>query len=257
MVLTAGAVCLLLAAAGGVYLLGDTLRPPAADDEPNTSTFPPGVSTNGVTDARTLVDAHQRALRNTSIAYTHATRVAYANGTHVANWTTRYDIGPRNAAYLFVQTANGTLLNVRRPDRWSAWSNGSVTVSCLHRGNESTYRRGTLTLDLDIGGRLYDVFTGLNTTLDEQTVGAPFTVNADGVTDARVLSTSPALQNPRNVTLTATITERGVVESYRLAYDATLQENRVHVVERYELAGVDIQVTEPDWVDEALRRTAE
>lgn len=116
-VLAAGAVCLLLAAAGGVYVLGDAPRPPAADDEPNMAPFPPGVSTSGVTDARALVDAHQSTLRNTSIAYTHSTGVEYANGTHVANWIDRYEIGAGNAAYLFVQTANGSLLNVRRPDR--------------------------------------------------------------------------------------------------------------------------------------------
>lgn len=254
----AGLAVALLVAAGaiGVYALTDTPNP--SPDGSGEAAFPDGLSADGHTNGSEIVATHEAALNNTSYVNTFSVRASYANGTPAANWSHDVEIGPRGDDYRHVQTANASVgYTLRFPDRVVTWSNSTVTVSQWHTDNTTFYRRS----DFDRryprpGFGLQSVFAAVNTSFDGQTFGPPFTVHATTVVDASALRSHRAFENPRNVTFTATITEHGVVESYRLTYTATLRDERVHVVEEYELTARSIEVPKPDWVAEAIRRTA-
>lgn len=254
----AGLAVALLVSAGalGVYVITDT--PDQAPDGSSAAALPDGLSPDGHTNASELVATHRDALNDTSYATTHSMRASYANGTHLANWTHALDVDPQAETYHWVQTANATLGQaLLLPDRVATWSNGSVAVSRWGTSNETRYTRRETHGDAPgIRYRLHGVLGGVNTTFEGQPFAAPFTVHATSVVDASDLRSDDSFENPRNVTFTATITERGIVESYRLAYTATFRGDRIRVVERYELTARGIDVPEPDWVDEAVRRTA-
>lgn len=258
-VLAAGTVSLLLAAASGVYVLDDVPRPAASDDESRTAAFPPGLSAGGVTNTSALVHAHRTGLATTSYAYTRTVTVRHANGTPAADWGVPYEIAAHYRTYHAVQTANASFMRVRRPESAATWSNGTVTLLRIHAGDRAVYHRVGSSATPGVGTRLYALFLGLNTTLDAQTLGAPFTVHAETKADVKPggLGTTQSLGPVRNVSFTAEISGSGVVESYTFAYTTTFREERVHVVERYELTARGIDVTKPAWVDEALGKTTE
>lgn len=253
----AGLAVALLVGAGaiGVYVLTDT--PDQDPSESGAAAFPDGLSADGNTNASELVASHEVALNGTSYALTRSVQASYANGTYVTNWAQNLDIGPRAQSYLYVQTANATVGEVmRNPERLATWSNGSVTITRSHAGNRTVlYRgRGFQEPGVVVRSPLQWILTSVNTSFEGQTFGPPFTVHATTVVDT--LRHDEAFENPRNVTFTATITENGVVESFRLEYTATFRGDRIRVVERYQLTARGVDVPEPDWVDEAIRRTA-
>lgn len=254
-VLAAGAVCLLFVAAVGVYVFGDAPGPPAGDDAPRTTAFPPGLTADGVTNASALVDAHQEVLADTAHAYTRAVRVTHPNGTRVANWTQSFTFGADDRTAYVVQTAASTTDAISRADHYEVWTNRSVTVGSYRNHGDTQYLRVSFPYFFAVENRLRSVFLALDTTLDEQSLGAPFTVHATAVVRPDLVASTRALADPRNVTFTAAVTRNGGVQSYDLTYDATLDGQPVHVVERYELTDVDVDVPKPDWVDEAIRRT--
>lgn len=253
----AGLAVALLVSAGavGVYVLSDT--PEQDPNEADEAAFPDGLSADGHTNGSELVATHEAALNNTSYVNTFSVRASYANGTPAANWSHDVEIGPRGDIYRHVQTANASVGHTLRfPDRVVTWSNSTVTVSQWHTDNTTFYRRS----DFDRryprpGFGLQSVFAAVNTSFDGQTFGPPFTVHATTVVDASALRSHQTFENPRNVSFSATITETGVVESYRLEYTATFRNDRIHVVEQYELTARGIDVPKPDWVETAIRRT--
>lgn len=76
-----------------------------------------------------------------------------------------------------------------------------------------------------------------------------FRVRSDRLAQPTALENLDRVENPSNVRLTATLTGEGVLRSYRLSYDATVDGRRVRVERRVRYVGAGSTTVErPAWV---------
>ena len=267
-------VCLLLVTAGCNTLGGGdagastpTVTPAPV---PAEETLAPGITDDGVTNPRALAGAHAGVITNRSYRLTVNRTVRAANGTLrerlslelalAANRDYLVDTGtagPEAPVFLGTPPANATF-----------WSNGSTYVRKLTRDGRTTYNtfspvEGAGTWQywartVPFGGQQATPRAFLTRTfraVDTVVVGR---TEANGTTTYRLRGNETTEQleadvaNPRNVSLTATVTDEGLVRTLSLRYVGTIDGEEV-VVSRtvaYRNVGAT-SVERPPWFDRA------
>lgn len=218
----------------------------------------PGVAEDGVTDALALAEAHGDVLRDQS----------YASN---ATWTTRYANGSLASRTHRASRVDGPQLWFRFENRdegvvptfpeTTYWRNESASFARLVAADGSvSYRRSP-----DVSGLRFDpgewaehvygvVGSGSFAVAGEET--------RDGRTLYRLESTEPftvvtAGSTGENASAWLLVDARGLVHEYRLAYDATRQDEPVRTTVHVEFAGVGSTTVErPAWVERAENETA-
>ena len=128
-----------------VALVGCPAVGPAATPTPEPEEYPPGVSGEGVVDATTLADAHDRAIENTSYTLVSNRTVRYTNGTVASALFVRVELAADRSFFVRTSTAgpDGPEFLGKPPAAGEFWSNGTVYVRALARDGETTYNRFT------------------------------------------------------------------------------------------------------------------
>ena len=259
------AVAVLLVVAGCNAPTGDsstdaaTVTPVAVPETTATPRHPgrlaPGVTDEGVVDPGRLVRTHEARLSATTYTVNQTLVRRDDNGTVRSRYVTRArfaaEPGRFRAVVRQADRENGTLV-VRYDERFG---DGDRAYAAEDTGNGTEYRlmrypgggprdpEGVYFRNLtnrDAIGRLF-------TLADTEPVG---TFTEDGTRFVRLRSPEPTAIPPlRNVTLTATVSERGVVRSYRVEYDVT-RDGAVATTVAVSYTGVGTTTVErPAWVD--------
>lgn len=235
------------------------MTPVAVPSDEATATpdvpFAPGVRDDGV-DGERLAGPHARALANTSYAVNQTLVQRYANGTLRSRYVTvaRFTETPGRFAATLRQTdrRDGRLVEriVRR------YGDGDDAYAAITEKNTTRYRR----LRWPDGERRDPRQVYPENLTNAQSIARVFTLVETGVVDtvevngtryARLESTSNATLPPlSNVSVTALVSERGVIRSYRVTYDVSRSEGSVRatVAVSYTRVG-ETTVTEPSWLD--------
>jgi hypothetical protein len=235
---------------GGEPTVDETVSPvPVPTDAPE---FSPGIARDNVA-AEVVAGTHERRLSETNYTFVSRQRVVGSNGTMWVTNRTRAIANDRGA------------YSGRIDRRVNEFPLGRFAAPIEYWGNESVYasRRILSERTSFYGWSRSDEteeFTSLP--LIERTLSATrlsVVERPDGVTlvgsslrDPAELPSPPYLQNPRNVSLTVVLSERGVISRWRLTYDATLDDRTVRVRRDARLTDIgSTTVRRPDWVDAA------
>lgn len=224
--------------------------------------FAPGVRDDGV-DGERLAGAHARALANASYAVNQTLVQRYANGTLRSRYVTvaRFTETPGRFAATLRQTDRRDGRLVERTVR--RYGDGDAAYAAITEENATRYRRlrwpdgeprdpqQVYPENLTNVRSIARVFTLVETRVVD-------TVEMDGTRYARVESAPNATLPPlANVSVTALVSERGVIRSYRVTYDVSRSEESVRatVAVSYTRVG-ETTVSEPPWLDRVDNRTA-
>lgn len=217
--------------------------------------FVPGVRDDGVDGGR-LAEGHALALANTSYTVNQTLVQRYANGSLRSRYVTvarftetpgRFDATLRQA-----DRRDGRLVErtVRR------YGDGDAAYVAITEENTTRYQRlrwpdgeprdpqRVYPENLTNARSIARVFTLVETRMVD-------TVEVNGTRYARLESAENATLPPlANVSVTALVSERGVLRSYRVTYDVSRREGgvRATVAVSYTRVG-ETTVTEPSWLD--------
>lgn len=221
----------------------------------------PGVTESGVTDPGRLAAAHARTLEATSYTVNQTLTQRWTNETLRSRYTTVAQFGAAPGRF------DARLKQVD-------WEDGRLVTRRVHRYGDGQRAYIATTEDNDTDYRLLrypdgaprdptDVYLRnltnvlaverVFTLVPTDTTGT-FTEN--GTRFVRVESTAPTTILPlRNVTVSATVAESGIIRSYQVRYDATREgELRATVALRYTKVG-STTVTDPSWIDQVNTTT--
>lgn len=229
---------------------------PTASPTP-TPAYPPGVTAEGV-DGWILANAHHRTLASDGATVRTNRTITGPDGTTLATVERRYErAGSRVASGFVIGGAAPERVGVPGFD-YALWSDGNETATRRTRPNGDVeythfYRTPPASLDSPGTGRdaVYRVLTDVNVTVSAPEVvdgEARFRLRAESERVERI--GAPTLSN---YSLVASVTERGVVRSYRVRY----QEERegvgvVTIREEFRVSDVgNTTVASPPWVEEA------
>lgn len=271
----AGAVALacLLALAGCSAVPGGstpqgTLTPAPVPESPtDTERLAPGLTSEGVTGPLTLANAHGAALERSHRFHSNRT-VRYRNGTVHARADQRTAVGPNGFRSTVSVAGRPGFVTSGPPTEATFWSNGTVLVERIQRDDDTryrylddeTYNRGTGFYNSLRRPKPwwdhYALFTAVESrVVDRSAVGGEtrYTVVGERLRDPAVFGAAANVRQPENVSLRATVTERGLVRSFELSYDGTLRNGeRVHVTRSvvYDLTAVS-PIDRPSWFEAA------
>lgn len=217
--------------------------------------FAPGVRTDGVDGGR-LADAHASALANTSYTVNQTLVQRYANGTLRSRYVTvaRFTATPGRFAATLRQADRRDGRLVERTVR--RYGDGDVAYAAITERNTTRYQRLrwpdgeprdprlVYPENLTNARSIARVFTLVETRVVD-------TVEINGTRYARLESVSNATLPPlANVSVTALVSKRGVLRSYRVTYDVARSEGSVRatVAVSYTRVG-ETTVSEPAWLD--------
>lgn len=256
---------------------------PAATATPEPTTFrtvagdryPPGLSAEGVVDPVLLGRAHEEALEGESYTLSSNRTVRYANGTLRSQLGVRVRLAG-NRSYLARARTAGPYAPVflgRPPAHGVYWSNGTVYARRLTRDGERVYntfepanglsgagRWQYWTTTVPYGGGLRDPERLYGQVFGAMSVSVITTHEPDGRRRHVLLGGADRVPSfldgadARNVTVSASVSDRGVVRSFQVRYETTVDGKDV-VVEwriRYDDVG-RTTVERPPWLDRALR----
>ena len=237
-----------------------------ATDETTASDadLPSGLSASGVTDPWKLADAHRAALNETS--YTVGTNLtARENGTVLARWNSTVKVAAGGLPLLNRYEVGG-----ERPNAIGsfghdveAWIDENRTLYAMEGPNGTTYQRAPAESrpPSQPAGRdhLYLLFVGLDTTVTgtETRDGTTlYRVNSTGVADAEVLADELRTETVENASLSALVTEDGLVREYHVEYAGTVENATIRVERTTRFANLgETTVERPPWYDEAVNAT--
>ncbi|MFB6116986.1 hypothetical protein [Halosegnis sp.] len=276
---TAALVCLLVvlagcnapAGGGSVETPAETATPaPVPADE----TLAPGVTREGVVSPESLAEAHTAALENESYTLIANRTERYANGTVRSGLDLRVELATdRSYASQAATTGpEGPVFLGRPPAGAGFWSNGSVYVRRLARGNSTIYNEfrplddgagtwGYWVRTVPFGGEQADptsFYTGVFRSIAIESIEQR---EANGTTAYRLsggklrqASFTSEFTDVRNVSLTATVTEQGVVRSLVLRFSGTTDGATVDIEWRVRYQNVSATTVErPPWFDRAVQ----
>ena len=218
----------------------------------------PGISTEGVFDARRLADAHAATLSATSFTAVRHERRFDTNGSLRLAYRSVIRMGADGERFTYELNQTDVRGDQRREQSLSRYSDGAVVYAATTRGGQTTYsvlggtdeptdpaavfpenataRFGVLRL---FGALRFDV-------LGQRTVDG-WTVYRLGVENG-----SQSLGGLDDVSMNATVREDGVVLSYRLTYEVS----DVRVVVDVDFGQVgETEVTPSEWVTAARSAT--
>lgn len=238
---------------------------PESTDAPTAHAgFAPGITASGVDDPGRLAVAHVAALAETSYTVNQTVRRQYANGTLTRRYVTRVrfaaDASRFRAVRRQTERRGGALVD-RRVERYgdgrrlseAVTENGTTTYG-LVRWPDGRPRPPSSAYPWNLtNGRQIERLFGL---VETRPTGR-FVRN--GTRFVRLETVEPATLRPlENVTLTAVVSERGVVRAYRVRYEFPTDEGRVEALVAVTYDGVGTTTVEPPaWLDRVdARETA-
>jgi hypothetical protein len=238
---------------GGSQAAGETVTPvPIPTD---SERYPAGISAEGVSPS-ILTGTHERRMATTNYTFSSQQRVEGPNGTMwVTNRTRR------------IANEEGSYAG-RIDHRVVEFPLGRFSEPIEYWGNDSVYASRRILSDrTEFYGWQRNTEPPRNLTslpLLERTLGATRLSVVERRGEGRVtlvgselrwpdrLPSPPYLTDPRNVSVTVSVSERGVVTRWRLAYDATLVNESVRVIREARLTDIGVTtVQRPGWVDTA------
>lgn len=267
------ALLLVLAGCGGLTgsddVEGRTVNPdlqeiPSATPSPSpTPTRPPGVSAAEV-DAWILANAHHRALQRRGATVASNRTITAANGTTLATVvTTTERVGVR-VQYASVVGGEAPMAVGVPTFGYSLWSDGNETAMRWTRPDgrvEYTYFTDAPPESF-VGSRtgrdaVYRALADVNVTVVGTNVtddGTQYVLSAEADRVERV--GGPTLLN---YSVVATVTEQGVVRSYRVRYEERRENVGVVTIrESFRVSRVgNTTVERPDWFGDAVNETEE
>lgn len=217
--------------------------------------FAPGVRDDVVNGER-LARAHARALSTTSYTVNQTIVQRYSNGTLRSRYVTvaRFTETPGRFAATLSQADRRDGRLVERTVR--RYGDGEAAYAAITEANTTRYQRlrwpdgeprdprQVYPENLTNARSIARVFTLVETRMVD-------TVEVNGTRYARLESAPNATLPPlTNVSVTALVSERGVLRSYRVTYDVSRAEESVRatVAVSYTRVG-ETTVSEPPWLD--------
>lgn len=237
---------------------------PSLSPTPDTSELAPGLDRNGVVDRMALVNAHERALQNRSYTVTYTVIRRQEDGVVPLRYTRRARLGADRSRYCF-QTR--LLVNRSAEERSlerhvQRWSNRTHAYEVVEQNGEARYR--VETLDRERGEHpadaipfdpahqrgLHDLFRQVNTTVTGW-------ITRNTTTLLRVEDAESAPLPPiENLSLTAEISDTGLIHTYRLTYFVPRDGTRVFTVGKLGYKNIDATtVKRPPWRSRARAGT--
>jgi len=230
---------------------GETVTPAPVptDDDP----LPPGVTESGVSVVG-LTETHTARLRATNYTYVSRQRVI-EDGTVLrrTNRTRRVATGGRQYAGRYDRTVLGFPVGTI-PGTMDYWTNGSVYATQRFVDGEPEFygwsSGGHPSEDVDGSAFLARVLGAVEVSVVDRADGT--TLAGSELSDPDALPNPPYMTAPENVSLTATVTDDGVVTRWRLAYDTTVEDRDVRVVRVTRITDIgQTTVDRPSWIDTA------
>ncbi|MWG35109.1 hypothetical protein [Halomarina oriensis] len=228
-----------------------TVTPAAVPTDAPTSTpdaadgIAPGVALSGAVDPVALAEAHREALLGASFTR-ETTRLIEGDETTLSRTDRTYEAAPYRVEFRYSQVQNVSREYPVRSfaTRIDLYSNGSTTVARFEDDGAVSYR-------LAPTEQFSPIIVGItgNERVSALTSAFDFEVR-DGPAPGTVLLVGETLKRPsaldpptltsgvRNATLTMLLTESGLVRSYRLVYDVTLDDRTLTVVETMQLSDI-------------------
>jgi len=248
---------------------GVTVTPAAVPaDEPTpvgVVDVAPGVAPSGAVTPVALAAAHREALRNGSFTRTRTRVISEADATvRRTEWTYWAGQFRETFRYSKVQTLPGSLPVRSFADRIDLYSNGTDAVARFEDDGDVQYQFAPseefAPVVTGISG--YERVSALSSAFEFEVRPGPTPGSVRLV--ATSLRTPSALDPPtltadvRNATLQFLLTEAGLVRSYRLAYDVTLDDRTLHVVETTRITRVGRTTVErPTWFSLAVENATD
>jgi hypothetical protein len=257
------AVAVLLAVAGCNAPASDptpdatpvTPAPVPASTATGPTVFAPGVTDEGVTNPPRLARTHAQTLDTTSYTVNQTLVRRFDNGTVRSRYATRARFAEEQARFRASLRQVDHEDGERTVQRTRRFGDGDRAYVASTEGNRTDYRllrypdgeprppSNVYVRNLTNPGTIERLFTLVDTYTVE-------TFTENGTRYAHLRTVEPETLSPlQNVTLSATVSERGVVTRYRLDYSVT-RTARVEttVVVSYTNLG-NTTVERPAWVD--------
>ncbi|ELZ31652.1 hypothetical protein C474_08012 [Halogeometricum pallidum JCM 14848] len=249
----------LLAGCNGVFGAPDarTSESAAPTATPEPVSYPPGVTDDGVADAVELVGAHQRATANMSYVSNRTVTLRYPNGTRIRQIReVRHGVG--DDVYYLRQRTVGEEGAFRSRAAFEIWTNETVSVLSIPNEGERRFARLAEegTIRQQSRGRLLALFARIETTTTGTTRDGRPLVHLLGTGNLTGEMRATGIQNIAVESFSAAVTPTGVVRSYSIRYEGTLNGESVSVREEYRLEPSEKRtVDRPGWVSTAVERT--
>lgn len=266
---------ILLAGCGGTGQTGgqspDPVSPaPVPTDEPIPTPRPrvaPGVTAAGIVDPLTLSEAHDRYLRNRSETVRLTRTNRYPNGTLRDRTVQVTKVAANRHRFHTIISVRGPHARFFGPGgRGEFWSDGERMLQRLV-GQNTTSHSVTEPVDYEPqlsrplvpspgGGQVFFLATlGTFRVTDRSELNGTPVVRLEmkRITQPNALAASESVSDPRNVSLTMLVDERGVLRRFVLTYTAEQGETTVHVRLTGEHRAIgSTTVDRPAWFDRAM-----
>jgi hypothetical protein len=272
---------LLLAGCGGFAGGGrstDTVSPaPVPTDTPTASGshWPPGTGPEGVTDPIELANAHYEALLDRSYTTTRTAVTREADGRLVSRTRFHGRFGPDRTRFRFVYTAEGeSPVFETTPGRLELYADETRLLRSLTVRNETSRERlppGSFSQRAgpfnERPGRAfglrspdreaYLLLSAVEGAVVPVAGDGAYRVRAAGIDQPVALETLERVEDPTNVSLTATLDANGLLRAYRLSYEATRDGQRLRVERTVSYSAVgNTTVERPAWAGDVVNGTA-
>lgn len=221
-----------------------------------TGMLAPGVDASGVTSPRRLASAHADALGGTSYTVNQTILQRTATGAVTVRYGTRVRVAADPGRFRSVRRhaarRDGTL-RVRHVERYgdgellheAVTENGSTDYR-LARRTDGTSRdpRASFPWNLTNRRSIERLFSLVETNVTDR-------VTTNGTRYVRVETAEPAALPPlENVTLSAVVSRRGLVRTYRVTYAVERDGTRVETIVEVSYDGVgSTTIDPPGWLD--------
>ena len=243
---------------------------PVPTDEPVPTPRPrvaPGVTATGIVDPLELSEAHDRYLDNRSETVRLTRTNRYTNGSLRDRTVQVSKVAADRHRFHTILSVEGPKARFFGPNgRGEFWSDGERMLQRFDRGNQSNY---AVVVPADYepqlsrplvpspgGGQVFFLATLGTFRVTDRTElnGTPvLRLAMTRFTQSDALAASESVSNPRNVSLTLLIDERGVLRRFALTYTAEKEGKTVHVRLTGEHRAIGTtEVSRPAWYDRAV-----
>jgi len=276
------ALCLvvLLAGCSGFGGTGaeptDTMTPAPVPAESEGETYPPGIGPEGVTDPLLLGESHYGAIDGESYTTRRNRTVRAPNGSLLVRTDLHAEFSADRSQFLVDYTVTGPDPSAfgTDPGRLVLWTDGEVLLRSVTADGTTTRQQfpaevfsqrpgpfgespgdafGLTSPDREV----YWLFTAFETTARPATGSRSVRVTGT-LAEPAALRTVDGVSDPRNGTLRAVVAPNGLVRTYHLSYEATVDGHTVHVERSVRHAAVGSTTIErPSWYGAVVNGTEE
>lgn len=266
---------LLLAGCAGVQFQwgsGSSPTTPTASPEStqDTSQYPPGITSAGVSEPATLSTAHATTLQGQSYSVTKTYQIEYSNGTLYTSETVSTQVAASEARYLYNSTVRGTVERIYGSSSGTLvrYANGSVVVQKTEIGAEASYRvitgpNGEPVPPAELSpepadDRINVLFGALSNVSVTRQSGSVYRIEATSLGRNSLVVDEILISNVTDFHFTATVSADGLVRAYTVSYDGTVDGHAVSVREQREYDTIgSTTVEQPPWYENAVSNSTE